>query len=127
MRVSDRMTPNPTSIRPDDTLAAAKALMNAEGFRHLPVVGDSGLVGILTPEDVYRHGARLSHTRVDAAMKPNPIIVRPETSVEDAARILLSHKIRGLPVVEKDQLVGMITTTDLLKALLDMGRRRRLP
>ena len=120
MRVSERMTPQPSWVRPDHTLAAAKALMDAEGIRHILVVEDGRLVGILTDRDLQRHWGYLDSTLINVAMVANPTTVAPDATVEDAARLLINHRVRALPVVEEGRLVGIITTTDLLKALLEV-------
>jgi CBS domain-containing protein len=122
IKVAERMSVAPTMVNPSDTLVAAKALMEAEGFRHLPVVDAGRLVGIITAGDVCKHESALERTKVEAAMTPSPVVVGPEASVEEAARVLLSNRIRGLPVVDEGKVVGMITTTDLLRALLDVVR-----
>lgn len=122
MQVSERMSVKPTSVTPDDTLAAAKALMDAEGFHRVPVLEGDRLVGILTERDIRLHWGYLESTKVDAAMTAEPIFITPDTSIEEAARVLLRHKIGGLPVVDKGKLVGIITTTDILKAFLDVVR-----
>ena len=121
MRVADRMTPDPSSVRTYHTLAAAKALMRAEGLRHVTVVEDGKLVGILSDRDLRNHLGYLDCTKVNAAMTPDPITVGPDVSIEQAARLLLSNKVGSLPVVENGKVIGIITTTDLLRALLDVG------
>ena len=70
MRVVDRMTPDPSSVRPYHTLAAAKALMRAEGLRHIAVIEDGKLVGILSDRDLRNHSGYLDCTKVNAAMTP---------------------------------------------------------
>jgi len=125
MRVSDRMTRNPATVAPSDTLAKAKALMDAGGFRRLPVFEKDRLVGIITERDLRQHSGYLDTTRVSGAMTGSPITVTPNTSIEDAARLMLQHRIGGMPVVENDQLVGVITATDLIRALLDVIQASR--
>jgi acetoin utilization protein AcuB len=120
MRVADRMSPNPSSVKPDDILAAANALMHAEGIRHITVIENGKLVGILSDRDLRNHWGYLDRTKANAAMTVNPVTVEPEVSIEQAARLLLSHKVGSLPVVEKGKVIGIITTTDLLRALLDV-------
>ena len=120
MRISDRMTSNPTAVGPKDTLRKAKALMDAGGFRRLPVVENDQLVGILSERDLRQHLGYLDTTRVNAAMTASPMTVTPHSSVEDAARLMLEHKVGGLPVVQEGKLVGMVTTSDMLHALLDV-------
>jgi acetoin utilization protein AcuB len=121
MRVFDRMSPNPSAVRPQHTLAAAKALMDAEGLRHVTVVEDGNLVGILSERDLRNHWGYLDRTSVDVAMTRNPITIPPAAHVADAARTLLYHRVGSLPVVSAGKVVGIITTTDLLKALLDVS------
>lgn len=120
MQVVSRMTKSPATVSPRDTLAKAKRLMEAGGFRRLPVVQDGRLVGIITERDLRQHIGYLDATRVDGAMTAAPMTVRPSSSVQDAARLLLEHKVGGMPVVEDGKLVGIVTTSDLLKALLDV-------
>ncbi|HEY6419415.1 MAG TPA: CBS domain-containing protein [Candidatus Binataceae bacterium] len=120
MSVADRMTATPTTVTPQDSLAAAKALMDAERFRELPVVEHGRLVAIITDRDLGAHTGYWESTRVSAAMKPDPITIAPDARVADAARLLIEHKIGGLPVVQGGKLVGIITSTDLLKAFLDL-------
>lgn len=126
MRVLERMTPNPTVIQCDNSLTAAKALMEAESIRHVPVIEDGKLVGILSGRDVHRYWNCLDSTRVSAAMTPAPVTIGPEAAIETAATLLIRHRVRALPVMADERLVGIITTTDLLKALLDIIEKRRL-
>jgi CBS domain-containing protein len=121
MRVVDRMSPGPSSVRPHHTLAAARALMQAEGLRHVAVIEHDKLVGILSDCDLRNRLGYLDCTKVNAAMTPDPITVGPDVNIEQAARLLLSHKVGSLPVVEEGKVIGIITTADLLRALLDVG------
>lgn len=118
MLISRLMTPNPTTVNSRDYLQAAATLMKEGGYRRVPVVDGGKLVGIVTDRDVRRHVGYLDSTRISAAMTPDPHTVTPRMSVEDAARLMISHKIGGLPVVEDGKLVGIITTTDVLRAFL---------
>jgi acetoin utilization protein AcuB len=122
MQIVNLMTPNPIVINSDDTLANAKAVMDRGGFRRLPVVEKEKLVGILTERDVREHTGYLGATRVNAAMRTELITVTPYDTVEEAARLMLGHKIGGLPIVDGGKLVGIITTSDLLKAFLFVVR-----
>jgi acetoin utilization protein AcuB len=123
MRTSDYMTPKPTTIGPRDRLEAAKALMDAEKFHRLPVIENGSLIGILSERDIRSHQGYLKTTLVDAAMSSDPVTVTPETSLEEVASLMLNRQIGGLPVVEGDKLVGIITVSDLLKAFLELRRK----
>jgi acetoin utilization protein AcuB len=120
MLVSKRMTKDPITVTPEDLLIQARLKMHKGGFRRLPVMSDGQLVGIITDRDIREHVGLLDRTAVKAAMSQNPITVIPGTTVEAAAQILLKQKIGGLPVLEKNRLVGMITTSDILQAFLDV-------
>lgn len=120
MSVADRMTPRPTTVTPQDSLAAAKALMDAEQFRELPVVEHGKLVAIVTDRDLKAHTGYFESTKVSAAMKPDPIAIAPDARLTEAARLLIEHKIGALPVVRDGELVGIVTVTDLLKAFLEV-------
>jgi CBS domain-containing protein len=124
MKVADRMTPNPTHVRLADTLGTARTIMRAEGFKHLPVVETKRVLGVITDRDVRQHAAHLDDTLVEAAMTADPVTVAPYTSIEEAASLILVRRIGCLPVVENGGLVGIITATDLLRALLDIARVR---
>ena len=118
MLVGKRMTANPVTIAPEDYLVEARAKMVQGRFRRLPVVQEGKLVGILTDRDLRQHTGFLERTKVNAAMTENLVTVRPQTTLEQAAQLLLKHKIGGLPVVEEGKLVGIITTSDILQAFL---------
>jgi acetoin utilization protein AcuB len=120
MLVSNRMTKDPVTTTPEDLLVQAQLKMQKGGFRRLPVVSDGQLVGIITDLDLRAHAGYLDRTEVKAAMSKKPITVTPVTTVEAAAQLLLKQKIGGLPVVENGRVVGIITTTDILQAFLDV-------
>jgi acetoin utilization protein AcuB len=116
MIVSELMTANPVTVEPGDTLEAAHEKMKGGRFRQVPVVDQQRLVGILTDRDVRRH-AQPALSRVDEVMSAYPFSVHPSTPVEKAAHLLTTNKIGSLPVVEHNKLVGIITATDMLRAL----------
>ncbi len=120
VRIANCMTRNPVTVTPHDLLARAKALMDSGHFRRLPVMEQGKLVGMLTERDIRNHWGYLERTRVDAAMTPDPVTITPRISAEDAARLMLQHKIGGLPVVEEGELVGIVSTSDILKAFLNV-------
>jgi len=122
MKVAERMTRNPSHVRLADTLTAARTIMQAEGFKHLPVVETKRVLGVITDRDVRQHAAHLDETLVETAMTADPVTVSPNTTIEEAASVMLVKRIGCLPVVENRGLVGIITTTDLLRALVDIAR-----
>ena len=117
MTVAELMTANPVTVAPSDTLETAHRKMEAGGFRQIPVVDQNKLVGILTDRDTRQHLGQLAHTRVDAVMSRHPFSVHASTPVERAAHLLAANKISSLPVVDDNRLVGIITASDMLRAL----------
>lgn len=120
MTIRSYMTPNPQTIGSRDLLSLAHEKMDRGGFRRLPVVDTSGgLIGIVTDRDLRRHDGYWPTTHVDAAMVEPAITVGADQSIADAARLMLDHKIGGLPVVDGNgRLIGIVTETDLLRAFL---------
>jgi CBS domain-containing protein len=120
MEIANWMSRSPACVSPNDTLAAAKKLMDAGQFRRLPVVENDKLVGIITERDLRQHWGYLDSTKVNAAMTSDPVTVTPRNTAEDAAHLMLQHKIGGLPVVDNRKLVGILSTSDLIRALLNV-------
>jgi acetoin utilization protein AcuB len=120
MLVSKRMTKDPVTVTAEDLLIQARLKMQKGGFRRLPVVSDGQLVGVITDRDMREHAGYLDRTEVKVAMSKEPVTVSPATTLEAAAQLLLKRKIGGLPVVERGRVVGIITTSDVLQAFLDV-------
>jgi acetoin utilization protein AcuB len=112
------MTPKPSCLTPDDTLRAAVTLVQAGDFRAVPIALNGRLIGIISDRDIRSSSQKTDTTKVSEIMSRNPICVSPDDSVNEAVRMILSYKIGGFPVVQDDQLLGMITTTDILKVIL---------
>jgi acetoin utilization protein AcuB len=137
MLVGRRMRASVITVTPDATVAQARELLHTHRIRHLPVLEGDRLVGILTNTDIRqaspssasgmtpeRAAAFLAQVRVGDAMVRQVRTVSPYTTVEEAARLMIEHKIGCLPVTEADRLVGIITETDILGILADvMGIR----
>ncbi len=127
MLVRDRMTPDPTTVRPNSDPMAAQMLLRYGKFRRLPVVDESGqLIGIVTDSDLNLFlatapspGVVKRQHRVDQVMTTPVITVSPNYPLEEAAQVMLKHKIGGIPVVEGEQLVGIITRDDILAQLVE--------
>jgi len=99
--------------------------------RRLPVVADGKLLGIITWGDlraaqpsaattlsIYEWRALLDKVTVAACMTRDPLTIAPNASVQEAARLILDHKVSGLPVVADGDVVGVITESDLFRLLL---------
>ena len=131
MVVSQWMTKEPVTIKPKDTLRHARERLAKYRINQLPVAVGDKLVGIVTDRDVrdaYPSSLRLfygkdvdefgdSHT-IEEVMTYHVITVSPQTSLREAAQRLRQQRFGALPVVEKDTLVGIITRSDVLDAML---------
>lgn len=122
METAKRMTSKVITVGPRDNLSKAKAVMDSGNFRHVPVVEDAKLIGILSDRDIQSHVGYLECTRVDAVMTLDPVTVSPTTTVEEAARLMLRLKISAVPVVEDGKPLGVLSTSDILRAFLDVER-----
>jgi acetoin utilization protein AcuB len=120
MLVGNRMTQHPITVNPEEHLDVARVKMDAGHFRRLPVMSEGVLVGIVTDRDLREHVGQLGHVKVGGVMTEMPVTIAPGATVEEAAQILLKRQIGGLPVVEQGQLIGIITTNDVMNAFLDV-------
>jgi acetoin utilization protein AcuB len=118
--VRQRMTRNPVTVAPKALLSTAREKMTAGKFRRVPVVQEGILVGMLTDRDLRQYVGVEERTPVEAAMTETPLTVAPTLTVEEATQLMLKHQISGLPVLESGQLVGIITTSDILSAFLEL-------
>lgn len=132
--VRDWMTPSPITVGPKVTLPEAQSVMKERRIRRLPVVDHGRLVGILTEGDL--RGAEptaattlsilewhylLGKLTVEKIMTWEPITLKPDATIRQAAQLMLAHKIGGLPVVENDKLIGIITESDIFRVLVEQS------
>jgi CBS domain-containing protein len=110
-----------------DSLKYAYELMEQEQFRHLPVLEDKKLVGILSDRDILLSSTtdekgtiEVPDVAVGEAMTRHPLTCRENTCISDVAAVMIERKIDCLPVIDaRRKLVGMITSTDLLGLIRD--------
>lgn len=131
MFVQDVMQSNVLTVTPRATLPEAISLAQQRGIRHLPVLDDGRLVGILSDRDLKRAMASpasslsrheqaeaMARITVDEIMTRDVVTVGPRFPLEEAARLMLKEKISALPVTEEGRLVGIVTETDVLALFL---------
>lgn len=130
--VADIMTTDVYTADVDkDTLFDVKDLMLNKGLRHVPVVHGKKLVGIISKTDIDRlifsrmfeeeedaDEAVLEMLKINQVMTHKPKVVHADTTVRKVAEILAKEEFHALPVVEGDKLVGIVTTTDVIKYML---------
>jgi CBS domain-containing protein len=139
MLVRDFMTTEVTSLQETDSLLDARMVFIRSNFRHLPVLCGKQLRGVVTEHDVKQfapslmsgvspaeYNQVLESTPVSQAMTRDPLTVRPDQPVFEAATTLYTRRLGCLPVVENGELVGIVTTTDMLRLLVRMIREQGL-
>jgi acetoin utilization protein AcuB len=122
MLVSQIMSAKIVTISPNRQVGQALKLMQKHQIRHLPVMEKNRMVGWITSRDLREIllASMLEEIKVGDVMVQAPLSVTPDTEVEEAARLIHEHKIGGMPVVEGDRLVGVITMQDLIAAFIAM-------
>ena len=118
MMVRDVMTRGAVTIAPDTPCHETRRLMDEQRVRHLPVMADGRLVGIVSDRDV-RSAASTPSMVAGKMMTADPVTITSETRIEHAARVMLDGRFGALPVVDGN-LVGIVTYTDLLRAFVQV-------
>jgi len=123
MKIRDVMRPGPLTIAAGDSLGAAQRTMARAHIRHLPVVSESGLVGMLSERDVLAARARASSEgatwwtwTVREAMSTPAQTAHPEDSLTEVAARLAAGKLGAMPIVEMGKILGIATVSDVLDA-----------
>jgi CBS domain-containing protein len=129
--VDDIMRTEVVTLGRNDTLDLANDILQLGRIRHLPIVEDGRLVGVISQRDLFRSAlsralgygtkaeqAMLKTLLVKEVMTDEVVTIPPGTSIKEAVRLMIEKKIGCLPVVQDGRLVGLITETDLLRCLL---------
>lgn len=123
MQVESYMSHAPITIRDDTDYWKASEIMREKDLHHIPVINqDETVVGILTLRDLKMAAMHFgeAHVEVSEVMHSPVVTVAPGQALADAARIMIDNRIGGLPVLDDGgQIVGILTETDLLRALVD--------
>ncbi|MBK8010707.1 MAG: CBS domain-containing protein [Deltaproteobacteria bacterium] len=124
LRIKDVMTRSAHSIAPNATLRAAKELMQYHTIRHLPVVQDDRVVGILSLGDLYAMESIMEmdpeETEVATAMSPDPFTVEAETPLGEVVRAMARRRIGSVLITRDGRLAGIFTATDACRLLGDL-------
>ena len=136
MVVSLIMTTNPITIKPDQSVSDALSAMLEIRCHHLPVMGQNNhLIGLVSDYDCHKV---LSNQDIKTGRKTKvaqvvyirdvmtvaPAVIAPEASVLDAAKLMFTNNIRCLPVMRDETLVGIITTSDILIAFINLNQQQ---
>ncbi len=133
MFVSHWMTKKVFTVSPDDSITDAVGLMKEKGIKHLPVVKNGRLKGIISDRDVkefspskattldmYELHYLLAKTKVREVMKTRVVTTSPATPVEEAAMLMYDRGVGCLPVLEDGVLAGIISDRDIFRVLVDI-------
>lgn len=139
MLIGERMTHPVITVSPDVPIAEALSMMRKEHIQRAPVIQGGKLVGIVANEDLLNASPSpatslsmfemtylLSKITVKDVMSKEVLTIEEDMPIEEGARIMADNQIGGLPVMRGDQVVGIITETDLFKIFLElMGAREK--
>jgi CBS domain-containing protein len=121
IRVKDVMAKEPIMVESEKTVKETAIEMDRSGHGCLLVTSGGKIVGIITERDLVRkaltRGGSITRTKVKNIMSSPLIVIAPDTSVEEAAKVMAKHKVRRLPVVGTEGLAGLITVTDIARYL----------
>jgi len=117
MNVEDVMTRDVVFVEVPGSRDTALKIMKDKGITSVPVVKNRTLVGILTRGDIFRNP---EEDQIALLMTRQPVFVSPTATIKDAVRLFIENAIRRMPVVDDSQLVGFITVTDIVSAIVDM-------
>ncbi|MEM6377139.1 MAG: CBS domain-containing protein [Bacteroidota bacterium] len=135
--VKELMSPTVLTIKTNQAIMPLCRLFFEMGIHHLPVVNEGGnLIGMLSASDVLKAFSykltSLSSTEetvvnesfpISELMTPAPLyVITPDESIRQVARLFIQHKIHALPVIEGEQVVGIVTATDVLNNLLERDK-----
>lgn len=126
MRLNELMNKNVEVISPEATVEEAWNRMEQKAIRHLVVMSDGTVEGILSQRDIGgKRGLRQwANDPVSDLMSPHTVTGKPDMSVSQAANLMRGHVIGCLPIVENGKLKGIITVSDLLEVI---GRGQQKP
>ena len=126
--VREIMMGSPVTLKPEDTLDLANDVISLGRIRHIPVVDDGRLVGIITERDLMgaaaiqifglkqkNKSALLKSVSIKEVMKKRVVTAAPDTPIKDVAHLMADKKIGCVPVVSAGTVVGLVTTTDILR------------
>jgi CBS domain-containing protein len=132
--VKEIMMGSPVTLGPDDTLDLVNDVISLGRIRHIPVLDDGRLVGIISERDLMggavpaifglkqkSKSALLKTYHIKEFMKKKVVTVKPDTPIKEAAKIMAQKKIGCVPVLSGGSLVGLVTTTDILRYVDSLG------
>jgi len=128
--INEIMNTELMTLKPDDSLWDAVDLMNEKKIRHIPIMVNDKLQGLVTQRDVlkfmYKTEAEQKNIRLSDIMVAQVISVDEDASIRQAALFLQKHKLGCLPVVSGEKLVGIVTDTDFVAVAINLLEQAEL-
>lgn len=116
IKVQDLMTHNVFTVKANDTIGKVKRIFNKHGFNVLPVLDkEEKLIGVISKGDVLK--AENEFSQIHNHMHHNPVTIQPYANLQEAAHLMKKNHIHHLVVIFEKQVVGIISTYDLLEVL----------
>jgi CBS domain-containing protein len=131
--VREIMIASPVTLKPNDNLKLASELISLARLRHIPIVDNGKLLGVVSARDLmtraaqrFNHKSRsrsalLKSVMLKEVMQRRVITVEPDTLIQQAAHLMAEEKIGCLPVLNDGNLIGLVTTTDMLRYIEGLG------
>lgn len=117
MQAKDFMTSDVVHVEIPGNRDDVLKILKRTGISGVPVIKNKKIVGIITRKDLLR---KPEETQLGLLMTSKPVVINPNTDIREAARLLVTHKVRRLPVVEDGILVGLLSVADLIHAIAQM-------
>jgi CBS domain-containing protein len=118
MLIKDVMNRNVIAVKPETSVREAAKVMAKYHIGSLIILEENRIAGIITEGDILRkvivEGKDLDETKVRDIMTEKVFTIEPDKTIEDAVRLMMEKKIKKLPVIENEKLVGIITASDIM-------------
>ena len=129
MKVREAMTPNPSCVRPNDTVQLAAQEMKLHNVGILPVCDEGLLFGVITDRDIAVECVATGNNPIDCLVKDymtaTPITISPDADIGEAYELMGREQVRRLCVMERGKLIGIISLGDLAVQALDAQQLSR--
>ena len=131
--ITEIMSKNPITVNSDQSLYEVENLLNKHNIRHIPVVDENHLIGVISRSDLLRisvtdlneeedgvESVLFNNYSISQVMTKMPVFIDINYTVKEAAELLSQQSFHSLPVVDEGKLIGIVTSTDLIKYLIKL-------
>ncbi len=126
--ISKYMSTTPLAVEPSTTLFLAMKQMQDKNIRHLPVIAGEMLVGIVTLSDLRlvsgMSGVKAEQVKIEDIMHREPFVCAPDSPLDETVDTMVAHKWGSAVVMQNKKVVGIFTSIDAMRALVELSRTR---